>query len=352
VNGGSVWTRLARRRVWVQLAATLLTNSYFTQQVTRGLPCLALNCYACPLAATACPIGAIQNLLGGRQIPLFVLGVIGLSGAVGGRFACGWLCPFGWLQELLYGLPVPKWRVRPRRRAPWWALAGVTAAYVAGGWGVHRVSGTATWPLGLYLTGGLVLYGLLGASRLFALLGLVVVMPLLLIEPWFCKLCPAGMLEGGVPQVLIDPALRGLIGPLYWLKLATLALFVAWMAITRRPFCRWICPLGTFWSAFNRWSAVRLHVDLETCIRCDRCQDVCPGCHEYLPFPLSHARINAVQTAYLDLQLQVQSDGCQRCCRVSFRNCSKSRRATFVVMALAVEKTAEAVTTNLTTPDY
>lgn len=271
-----LWSMLFQNRGWVQFASFLAMNSWFTQQVTKGLPCLALNCYACPLAVTACPIGSIQHFIEVGQVPFYVLGVIGAAGALGGRFACGWLCPFGWLQEWLYKLPLPKWRIRPRGRAPWWVLLAATAVYAGGAWALLHLAGSALVVFALYLIAGLVLYAFLGASRVFALVGLVLLLPLFSVETWFCKLCPAGMLEGGVPQVLLDASLRQLVGPLFWLKLATLALFLAWMAITRRPFCRWVCPLGAFWSPFNRWSTLQMTVDREACSKCNRCQESCP----------------------------------------------------------------------------
>jgi ferredoxin-type protein NapH len=271
-----VWARLTQYRSWVQVASLLITNSYFTQQVTKGFPCLALNCYACPLAATACPIGSIQHFVELGQVPWYVLGVMGLAGALGGRFACGWLCPFGWLQELLHKVPLPKWRVQPRQRARWWVLLAVTLPYAGGAWAILRLG--VPWHLlfAFYLVAGFVLYAFLGASRYFALLGLVFLLPNWAVETWFCRLCPAGMLEGGIPQVLLEPALREFVGSFYWLKLVILVLFVVWMIATRRPFCRWICPLGALWSPFNRWSTLQMAVDRETCIRCDRCQQVCP----------------------------------------------------------------------------
>jgi polyferredoxin len=270
------WVTLVRRRWWVLFVSTVTLNSGLTQSFTKGLPCLALNCHACPLAVTACPVGILQHFGTLGKVPWYVLGVIGLAGALWGRLACGWLCPIGWLQELVHKLPVPKWPVRPRRRARWPLLLIATVAYATLGW---FVAGYARWPLaalGLYLVGGFVLYAFLGASRAFALTGVVVVVSLLLQDTWFCKLCPAGVLQGGVPWVTIEPALRGLIGPLFWIKLTILALFLAWMAVTRRPFCRWICPLGAIWSPLNRWSTLHMAVDGEACIRCDRCQQVCP----------------------------------------------------------------------------
>ena len=274
--GLGTWVRLSLYRGWVQFVSALVTNSWFTQRVTKGLPCLSLNCYACPLAVTACPIGSIQHFAALRQVPLYVLGVVGLAGVLGGRFACGWLCPFGWLQEWLNKIPIPKWRIQPRERASWWVLLTATLAYAAGGWAVVHLAKVALWPFGLYLAAGFALYALLGASQLYSVVGLVVILPFLYLEPWFCKLCPAGMLEGGIPQVLLDTSLRELVGSFFWLKLGLLLLFLAWMVVTRRPFCRWICPLGALWSPLNRWSTLQMAVDQEACQHCGRCREVCP----------------------------------------------------------------------------
>ena len=277
------WARVWTWRPLTQAIAALTWNSWFTRTVTKGIPCLALNCYSCPLSATACPVGSVQYFVELKQVPWYVLGVVGLAGALGGRFACGWLCPFGWLQELLFKIPVPKWQVRPRRPAQWWVLTPVTLAYLAAAWVARDALMHGPLLLALYLAMGTFIYALLGVGQIFTLIGLVLIVPMISREPWFCKLCPAGMLEGGIPWTLIDVRLRNMIGGLYWFKLAVLIVLLAWMTVTSRPFCRWLCPLGATWSYFNRWSTLQMAVDHEACIDCDRCRSVCPvdiGIHE------------------------------------------------------------------------
>jgi len=227
---GQFWLWVARRRTAVQMVSALTLNSYFTQRVTKGLLCPALNCYACPAAAFACPIGSLQHFIGRWKFPLYVLGTVGLIGALIGRASCGWFCPFGWLQELVYKIPVPKLRL-PNR---------------------------------------------LNWTRYIVLVVLAGVIPFLTREPWFCKLCPAGMLEGGIPMALLSADIRALVGTLYWVKAIILGAFLVWMSITRRPFCRWACPLGALWSPFNPISSFRLQVDKDRCIQCNQCQQICP----------------------------------------------------------------------------
>lgn len=57
------------------------------------------------------------------------------------------------------------------------------------------------------------------------LLVFVIILPLFLVDilgqgsPYFCKLiCPIGMLEGGLPLVLLNKSMRSAIGFLYYWK--------------------------------------------------------------------------------------------------------------------------------------
>ncbi len=224
---------LTARRQKVQLLSLVIMNSYVLQAL-KFIPCPGMNCYACPGAIFACPIGTLQHFAIIQQVPFYTLGVLGLIGALVGRLACGWLCPFGWLQERLYALG------RRLRLAQW------------------EVSPRLSW------------------LRYAFLVGLVFLVPLLTLEPWFSKLCPVGTLQAGIPLVLWDAELRGMAGGLFVLKVAILAAFLAWMLLAKRPFCRLVCPLGAIWSPFNRVSALRLAVDEGACTRCDACEQACP----------------------------------------------------------------------------
>ena len=113
---------LARFRWLIQAAAAILTNihlpNFFKGTLYQGkgkYACVpGLNCYSCPGAAGACPIGAFQAVIGSSKFKFsyYITGTLILMGVLLGRFICGFLCPFGWLQELLHKIPVPKLSTR------------------------------------------------------------------------------------------------------------------------------------------------------------------------------------------------------------------------------------------------
>lgn len=242
--------RIGLRRI-IQLAWALLSNGnlagFFTGTIYTGALkaiCLpGLNCYSCPGALGACPIGALQAVLGSARyrIAFYLVGFFLLVGTVLGRFVCGFLCPFGLIQELLNKIPFPKkirtFRLdRPLRFAKYIILA------------------------------------------LF-----VVLIPLFVVDaagggaPAFCKwICPAGTLEAGLPLVLANQALQSALGFLYTWKLAILAATVFLSILIYRPFCRYICPLGAIWALFNKVSLYRYAVAEDRCTRCGSCGKACP----------------------------------------------------------------------------
>lgn len=254
---------LARR--WTQIAGTLGANPWFVYLGTRtiyqgrakGFCFPGFNCYACPLALFSCPIGALQHSMAivspragalaagkdavsavGRQAStisisalLYVVGFVGLIGAVVGRMVCGWVCPFGFLQDLLYKIPTPKLRV------PRWARFGKYATLVV----------------------------------------LAVLLPYITGVHWFSRLCPAGTLEGGIPLELLPPKTPlPQTGWFFWLKIGILVVFLAWMVVSKRPFCRTACPLGAMYALLAPFSLYRMHVDKNYCTKCGRCREVCP----------------------------------------------------------------------------
>ncbi len=111
------------KRKIIQLATAILYNHNFlgfkNSQIYQGqlknLCAPGLNCYSCPGAVLSCPLGSFQSFLAKRtahnfieRIPIYVLGFLILCGIILGRIICGFLCPFGLIQELIYKIKTPK----------------------------------------------------------------------------------------------------------------------------------------------------------------------------------------------------------------------------------------------------
>ena len=109
----------------IQACAAVATNihipNFFKGVIYRGdfkKVCVpGLNCYSCPGAAGACPIGAYQAVAGSSKfsVSMYIFGFLVLVGMLLGRFVCGFLCPFGWFQELINKIPFRKFSTKKLR---------------------------------------------------------------------------------------------------------------------------------------------------------------------------------------------------------------------------------------------
>ncbi|MFP5527537.1 4Fe-4S binding protein [Peptococcus simiae] len=239
-----------KRRHLGQGAWTALTNAHFAGFVSGQIytgplkkACVpGLNCYSCPGALGACPIGALQAVIGSAEykVSLYLMGFFVLVGTFLARFVCGWLCPFGLIQDLLHKIPFVK--------------------------KIHTFPGDK-W---------------LRYLKYIILAVFVIILPLTLVNvigsgnPYFCKLiCPAGMIEGGWPLVALNPELRATLGHLFIWKNVVLALMVVASIILYRPFCKYLCPLGAIYGLFNKVSFYRYQLDDNRCISCGQCRKAC-----------------------------------------------------------------------------
>ena len=239
---------LARFRGFIQAAATLVTNIHLPNFAKGGIyqgtgktVCVpGLNCYSCPAALGACPIGSFQSVVGSSKFNFsyYVTGTLILLGVLLGRFVCGFLCPFGWLQELLHKIPGKKLSTKKLK------------------------------PL-TYI-------------KYVVLLFAVVLLPVLVVndvgmgDPFFCKyICPQGVLEGAIPLAIANAGIRSALGHLFTWKLAVLIAVVVLSVLFYRPFCKWICPLGAFYALMNRVSLLGIRVDACKCVSCGKCSKAC-----------------------------------------------------------------------------
>lgn len=239
-----------RKKNIIQALATLATNAnlkgFFEGRIYTGntkVACVpGLNCYSCPGAVGSCPIGSLQAVIGSKKfsISYYVFGIMILIGALLGRLVCGLLCPFGFVQDLLYKIPTPKFKIPEKIDRP------------------------------------------LRYLKYAILLVFVILLPMFLTNqfglgaPYFCKLiCPAGTLGGALPLLATNEGLRSTIGFLFFWKLSILIVIVALSIFTYRPFCKYICPLGAFYSFFNKIGFYKMEFVPDKCVNCGLCEKSC-----------------------------------------------------------------------------
>jgi len=236
---------LSNLRIIIQFLSTILSNSYIGSFYTKTINsnplksiCVPfLNCYACPSALFSCPIGTCQHFITLHQIPYFLIGYMGIIGIFVGRMACGWLCPFGFIQDLLFKIKSKKYELMYQFKYIKYAVFIVFVIMLP------------------YYTGDL----------------------------WFSILCPAGKLIAGIPWVIWNPSnpetnkllLPDGPGFIFYFSILIMLGFLGWFIVCKRPFCRTVCPVGTFFSFFNSISLIKLELT-GNCDNCSLCKKNCP----------------------------------------------------------------------------
>jgi len=214
------------KRIYFQIASVVLLNVSFVAPWAKGLCVPVLHCYGCPIATFACPVGTLQYFIMAGAFPFMVLGLLIAVGVLFGKLLCFYICPFGFLQDILFRLH------KKTVRIPLWCDYG----------------------------------------KYVSLFVLVIVLTKIYNEPIFCLICPAGILEAGIPLALhariFEPIIEGplgvfpnpileMVGVLFWGKVSILIVVLGGATLVRRPFCRVMCPLGAVFVLFSKLS--KLH---------------------------------------------------------------------------------------------
>lgn len=190
------------------------------------------HCHSCPLALFACPVGIVANFSALQIFPFMAVGTVLLVGTVFGSLICGWVCPFGFLQDLAGRLS------RYKLHLP--------------GWTSH--------------------------FRYAVLLGAVIFIPYFFgsSHPLFiCSFCPVGTLEGAVPSMARQYFTGQTVTWPNVLKITVTVLFLMAIFLYRRPWCRILCPLGAVFGLLNKAGLLVLGIEPSKCTSCKRCKKLC-----------------------------------------------------------------------------
>ena len=216
-----------KRRIY-QVVSLLVLHSWFLPQA-KWLCNPVLSCHSCALTWLACPVGVFVNYSSYQIFPFIAVGTVLLVGALLGRLLCGWICPFGLVQDLLY-------RIRGRKiELPRWA---------------NHIK-----------------YGVL---VLF-----VVLLPWFFGEDsWgsFCRYCPAAALQVRLPGFI---ASRFEVTGATVVKFVVLGVVIFGAIVASRSFCRVLCPIGALLAPLNYVSFWVVRPTGNECITCQACDKAC-----------------------------------------------------------------------------
>jgi len=177
-----------------------------------------------PMESVVKVFKSMVGLYPDQQAKLLAFGFFILLAIVGNKLVCGWACPFGALQELIYSLPL--FKKLKQYKLPF----GVTNSIRAG----------------LFVLMLFMLFGVFGPGEGFVI---------------YHYINPFNLFDWNVTSVSIA---------------ATLLVVGAGAFVIYRPFCQLICPFGLVSWLFESLSIARIQIDKQTCRECIVCAHVCP----------------------------------------------------------------------------
>jgi len=236
--------KLQIKRLVVQFFSLIAINLGFIKQMKTGFCYPFLYCNSCPAATSGCPIRAIEKSLYDHSFswkllvyPILILGFFGITT---GRAVCGWACPIGLLQRAVGKVPrYLKKKIPLFRRINQWE-----------------------------------------GERFLRYLKYVTLFSLVIVSPFFfgfmfTDICPIGTFVGTLPTLFLNPS-KFAPNPFFWIAIIFFVLFFLLILLVERGWCRYFCPVGAILAPFNKVSYLSVSVNIEGCIHCDVCSDVCP----------------------------------------------------------------------------
>jgi ferredoxin-type protein NapH len=217
-------------RRFTQISSLLFLHSSWGPEV-KWFCNPVLSCHSCVLSWFTCPVGVFVQYSGLHLFPFLALGTALLIGVLFGRLFCGWVCPFGFIQDLLYKLPVRKIEI-PRKTN--------LLKYFVLAIGVFAI------PF------------FLGEETFYS----------------FCRICPASALQVTIPNLVMSGFVK--ISISNFIKISVLIGILFLTALNSRAFCKTLCPIGALLAPLNMLSFRTVNVSSNACISCKKCDEICP----------------------------------------------------------------------------
>lgn len=210
---------------------------------------------------------ALQFMLYDVVFPWLVIASFLIIGVLLGKSLCGWVCPFGFVQDLIGFIRRKHMKVSVRTHEGMvyvkYAVAGIIL-FVS-------ISFSAAKLMGVH-------QGYENALGVFA-------------RAPFTALSPAETLFATLPRMVLDigyavtqtpfPDVTSAISAmplLFWIQLSIMIGVLVLIAYVPRGWCKYFCPYGAIMAILNRFSFLGLRRDLVKCTKdeCRLCVEVCP----------------------------------------------------------------------------
>jgi len=201
----------------------------------------------------------LQRMLYEQVFPWLPIASFVLIAVVLGRALCGWVCPFGFIQDLMAYVKKKHMEVSLRTHQTM-----VNVKYFILG---------AT----LFISASLAASLAMGVGESYErAIGIFAPAP-------FNALSPSDTLFAILPRIILKVWLGAaveslLMSPLLWVRLVIMGAFVVLAVYVPRSWCRYACPHGALLAVLNRFSFLGLKREPVKCTKdgCRRCVEVCP----------------------------------------------------------------------------
>ncbi|MEA2089149.1 MAG: 4Fe-4S binding protein [Thermoproteota archaeon] len=251
----------------VQFCCFLLFNAVFFDLGPWPVLLPVLQSLGTPQTAVGDAFAALQFMIYKLVFPWLPIAAFLVIAALTGRTLCGWVCPFGFIQDLLGYVKRKHTEVSPRTHR--------TMIYAK-----HMVLGITLF-IGVTLAASLAAGTGESYKKAFGVFG----------EAPFNALSPADTLFAILPEMVLGLRYMMLektaweiivsvasLSALFWVRFAILVGVVALAVYVPRGWCRYLCPHGAILALLNRFSLLGLKRDLVKCTRaeCRECVKACP----------------------------------------------------------------------------
>jgi ferredoxin-type protein NapH len=210
---------------------------------------------------------AIQFWFYAGVFPWLAIASFLVTGVLIGKSMCGWVCPFGFIQDLLGFIR--------RKQTDFSVRTHMSMVYVK-----YAIAGVALF-VSLTFAGAKVA-GVSGTYE--SAIGVFARAP-------FTSISPAETLFGVLPRgiqyfnsAIVGKSVLSVLGgiaslsALFWVSFAFMVAVLVMSAFVPRGWCRYLCPHGAIMAVMNRFSFIGLRRDPVKCERggCGLCVAVCP----------------------------------------------------------------------------